>query len=152
MLTSKQTMFLFNKLRLYEHNPDLSQDNEDHLVQINDIFLILNNNIEIFENIYFATDGFKFYFDIFQKIKMIETLDELKTVTKYFMVDNIQSIHMQNPFNAIQSIMKICIHQLWYLTWKLSSDDLDDLYNLEKGQTAFATLHTDLLKIAIDNM
>lgn len=63
--------------------------------------------------------GIAFYSKIHQNINECTDMIKLRDTVKYFFVDNANSEHMQNEYNVVQALMKICIHRIWQLCYNL---------------------------------
>ena len=64
-----------------------------------------------YENKEKLISGINFYTDIHNKINDVTDMNKLLEVIKFFLIDNETSEHMQNEFNIVQALMKICIHK-----------------------------------------
>ena len=73
--------------------------------------------MEMFENIEEIENGVQFYFDLNKMLNDVKTFSDVKNVVKYFMIDN--TMFHESKYNIIQASMKICIHRIWQLCYRL---------------------------------
>ena len=113
LLESGKTIFLY--IQQQSNNHFISPD------KANEIFNMVNSDsmYMFYENKEKLIDGIKFYTKINTKINKIDDIKKLSETIKFFFITNENSEHMQNEFNVVQYLMKICTHRIWQLCYKL---------------------------------
>ena len=89
--------------------------------EANHVFMIVNmDKIQPFyENRKILIDGIHYYTKLNEKINNVNTMDKLINLMRNYFVEETDKNILQNEFNMVQALMKICIHRIWQLCYDL---------------------------------
>jgi hypothetical protein len=131
----------------YNYIIKCSNDYDIEFKECDEIFMNVKDEYMVFmyKEIDDLINGVNFYCDIYEKIKEIMTLNDLEQVIKFFFIDNKNSKYMSSHYDLIGALMKINIHLIWKLSYKLHprlrntpEEALYDIINpLESSQKIF---------------